>query len=68
MTKDEIKAYAQELIELAGAKGETDFHAELRTRIVQQVVVVCGMPFDGPKERAHAIDHGAGAVRTRGTH
>lgn len=72
MTKDEIKAYAQELIDLAQgdpAKGDQRLDASQRMIIVQQTVAICGMPFEGPKDRAEAINAGAGPLRiTRGTH
>lgn len=59
MTKDEIKAYASEMIEIAGGDKLDNMQ---RTAIVQQVIMVCGMPFDGPADRAHALSRGAGPI------
>lgn len=58
MTKDEIKAYAKELIEIADIPDRE--HAELRTRIVQQVAAVCGMPMTDAEAHELEIRRGAG--------
>lgn len=66
MTKEEIKAYAREMIEIAQGdpeKKDQRLDAQQRLIMVQQVVAICGMPFDGPQERAHALNHGAGPMR-----
>lgn len=60
MTKDEIKAYAREMVELAKIDGPDPTSCELRTRIVQQVVAVCGMPFESDDARRQAMANGAG--------
>lgn len=59
MTKDEIKEYAKEMIEIAG--GDHLDNAQ-RCNIVQQVIMVCGMPFDSADERVRAIGRGAGPL------
>lgn len=63
MTKDEIKAYAKEMIELAqGDGGHLD--NQQRCNIVQQAMMICGMPFDSEEQRKNALLHGAGLPRT----
>lgn len=59
MTKDEIKAYAKDMIEIAGGDKLDNVQ---RTAIVQQVIMVCGMPFDSADERVRAIGRGAGPI------
>lgn len=65
MTKDEIKAYARELIEIAQGDPEKDarLDAQQRMILVQQTVAICGMPFDSPVEHAKALNAGAGPMR-----
>jgi hypothetical protein len=62
MTKEEIKTYAKEMIELAQGTGNLD--NQQRCNIVQQAMMICGMPFDSEEQRKNALLHGAGSPRT----
>lgn len=59
MTKDEIKEYAEQMIAIAGGD---KLDNPQRCAIVQQVIMVCGMPFDSNDERVRAIGRGSGPI------
>jgi hypothetical protein len=57
VTKEEIKTYAKEMIELAQGTGNLD--NQQRCNIVQQAMMICGMPFDSIEKRDEALKFGA---------
>lgn len=61
MKLEEIKAYAQEMMAAANIDGDDPASKEMRTRIAQQAMAVCGMPISDDEQRRMELARGSGS-------